>query len=111
VGTVEITVGSPTPTTLTLTTSDTNPAVNQTFTLSGTLTANGTPVSGSHITLMSQWPPGTWNNLGTATTGTNGSYSFTVSEASPGHYGYQTDFPGDNTYAISYAGSGADVGS
>jgi 5-hydroxyisourate hydrolase-like protein (transthyretin family) len=111
VGTVEITVGSPTPTQLSLTASNSNPAVNQTFTLSGTLKSNGTPLSGSHITLMSQWPPGTWNNLGTATTGTNGSYSFTVSEASPGHYGYQTDFPGDNTYAISYAGSGADVGS
>ena len=108
---VGITVGSPTPTTLTLTTSKTNPAVNQTFTLSGTLTANGTPLSGRQIILLSDDPSGTWNNLGTVTTTANGSYSFTVSEASSGHYGYQTDFPGDNTYAISYAGSGADVGS
>ena len=99
------------PTTLTLVTSNTNPAVNKTFTLSGTLTANGTPLSGRQIILLSVDPSGAWTNLGTATTGTNGSYSFTVSEASPGHYGYQTDFPGDTTYSVSYAGSGANVGS
>jgi hypothetical protein len=107
----EVTVGSPTPTTLTLTTSNTNPAVNQSFTLSGTLTANGAPLAGRQIILLSDDPSGTWANLGTTTTLANGSYSFTISEASPGHYGYQTDFPGDTAYAISYAGSGANVGS
>jgi hypothetical protein len=107
----QITVGAPTPTQLSLTTSNMNPAVSQRSTLSGTLTANGTPLSGRQIILLSVDPSGAWTNLGTATTGTNGSYSFTVSEASPGHYGYQTDFPGDTTYSVSYAGSGADVGS
>jgi 5-hydroxyisourate hydrolase-like protein (transthyretin family) len=111
VGAVELTVGAPTPTQLSLTTSNSNPAVNKTFTLSGTLKSNGTTLSGRQIILLSVDPSGTWTNLGTATTGTNGSYSFTVSEASPGHYGYQTDFPGDTTYSVSYAGSGADVGS
>jgi hypothetical protein len=106
---VQITVGSLAPTHLTLITSNATPAVNHTFTLSGQLTANGTSLPGRQIVLLSEGPSGAWVNLGTTTTGTNGSYSFTVSEASPGHYGYQTDFPGDGTYAISYAGSGANV--
>ena len=108
---VEITVGSLAPTTLSLTTASKNPAVNETFTLSGTLTANGTPLSGRQITLISEDPSGTWNDLGNATTLANGFYSFNLNEVSPGHYGYQTNFDGDNTYSDSYASSGADVGS
>jgi len=98
------------PSTLTRTTSDATPAVNQTFTLSGTLTANGTPVSGKQIILMSQWPPGTWNALGTAITLADGSYSFNRSEASPGAYAYQISFNGDAQYAPSATGLTVDVG-
>jgi 5-hydroxyisourate hydrolase-like protein (transthyretin family) len=106
---VSITVGTPTPTTLTLTSSNPNPVVNQSFTLSGKLTSNGTALAGKKITLLCKNPAGQWSNLGSTTTGSSGQYSFTVSEPSTGHYSYQSDFPGDAFYATSYAGAGVNV--
>jgi hypothetical protein len=49
-------VAAITPTTITLTTNTTTPAANQSFTLSGTLTANNTPLPGKLITLGSDGP-------------------------------------------------------
>ncbi|MGB8372560.1 MAG: hypothetical protein WCE82_06530, partial [Halobacteriota archaeon] len=100
---LNMTVGTLQPTTLTATTSNANPAVNQSFTVSGTLTANGTSLSGKQITLLRKDPTGAWSNLGTTTTTANGYYSFTRSEASPGLYLYQTNSQPDTTYATSYA--------
>src|SRR5450759_2757472 len=87
-----------TTTTITLTTNNTHPATNQPFTLSGTLKAGTTPLSGKSITLYRQV-------LGVRTvvntTDANGAYTFTRSESAPGSYNYQTIFYGDATYAPS----------
>jgi cell division septation protein DedD len=99
-----VTVGTLTPTTMTLTTNTTTPATNQPFTLSGTLTANGTPLPGKTINLGRIDPSGTWSPDGTTTTATNGTYTFTLSESTPGNYYYQPVFPGDTTYSLSYTG-------
>jgi hypothetical protein len=89
---------------MTLTTNTTTPATNQPFTLSGTLTANGTPLPGKTINLGRIDPSGTWSPDGTTTTATNGTYTFTLSESTPGNYYYQPVFPGDTTYSLSYTG-------
>jgi len=93
-----------TPTTMTITTSNANPATNQSFTLTGTLTANNTPLPGKTINLGRFDPSGTWSPDGTTTTATNGTYTFTLSESTPGNYYYQPVFPGDTTYSLSYTG-------
>ena len=85
------------PTTITITPSTTTPAVNQSFTLSGTLTAGTTPLSGKTIKLVRKNPSGTWTVPNTTTTGTNGTFTFTRNE-SQGLYTYQAVFSGD-TYA------------
>ncbi|MFZ1020464.1 MAG: Ig-like domain-containing protein, partial [Halobacteriota archaeon] len=98
-------------TSVTLTTSNINPAVNQGFTLSGYFKVNATsaPLSGKQITLLRD-AGGTWTNLGTATTTTNGSYSFTHSEASTGSFIYQVNSQADPLYNTSYASCSVLVG-
>ena len=90
---------TPAPTTITVTASTTTPAVNQPFTLSGTLTAGTTPLSGKTITLLRADPSGTWGAAGTATTAANGAYAFTRSESSQGVYNYYVYFAGDGTHS------------
>ena len=107
---VILTVGTLTPTTITLTTNTTNPAPNQSFTLSGTLTTNGTPLSGKLITFLSEDPSGNWSRVGTTTTDTNGAYTFTRSESSQGNYDYQARFAGDIIYGSSFASVRIGVG-
>jgi len=86
--------------TLSVTVSTTTPAVNQSFTLSGTLTASGTPLSGKTITLQSEDPSGKWNHaVNTTTTDANGAYTFTVSESAQGTYRYEPTFNGAGAYA------------
>jgi len=99
-----------TPSTLTITTSNANPAVNQPFTLSGTLKAGTTPLSGSSITLSRKDPSGTWSTVGTTTTDANGAYTFTRSESTQGIYSYQAVFVGNVTYGPSSAYVGLTVG-
>jgi large repetitive protein len=100
------------PTIISVTTSNTNPTVNQQFTLSGYLKDNttGTPLSGKQIILLRKDPAGVWTNLGTTTTTTNGSYSFTRSEAATGTYLYQVNSQSDALYATSYASRSVLVG-
>ena len=102
---LNMTVGTLRPTVLSATTSNANPAVNQSFILSGYLKDNttGTPLSGKQITLLRKDPTGAWTSLGTTATTTNGSYSFTRSEASTGLYTYQVNSQADTIYATSYA--------
>jgi protocatechuate 3,4-dioxygenase beta subunit len=89
------------PPALTITANPTNPAANQSFTISGTLTANGTtPVPGKAIVLLRAGPSGTWGAAGTTTTDANGSYTFTHSE-SQGVYWYYAYFAGDSSYNTS----------
>jgi hypothetical protein len=100
---------TPTPTTITITASTTNPAVSQPFTLSGTLTANGTPLSGKTIVLCRTDPAGAYSQPNSTTTNANGAYTFTLSESAQGIYYYAAAFPGD-TYAASNAAVKITVG-
>jgi hypothetical protein len=92
--------GDITPTTLTITTSNTTPAVSQSFTLSGTLKAGTTPIPGKSIVLRRGDPSGIWTTANTTTTDANGAYTFTQSESTQGNYYFITQFTGD-TYAPS----------
>jgi 5-hydroxyisourate hydrolase-like protein (transthyretin family) len=100
---------TPTPTatpttTMTIAPSNTSPAVNQAFTLSGTLTSNGTPLSGKTIRLNVRDPSGNWSSwVNATTTDANGAYTFARSESASGAYLYQTFFAGDTSYAYSNA--------
>jgi hypothetical protein len=106
---VRLPVGTLTPSTLTITTSNANPAVNQSFTLSGTLKAGSTSLFGKKITLGRTDPSGHWSVANTTTTNTNGAYTFTRSESAPGNYNYQASFAGD-TYAPSNASVSLGIG-
>src|SRR5450830_1132585 len=99
--TVVVTVGTLPSTTLTITTSTTNPAVSQSFTLKGTLKAGTTPLSGKTITLLRQDLSGQWSAAGTNTTDTNGNYTIKRSESELGIYHYYVHFGGDTTHTAS----------
>jgi hypothetical protein len=88
-----------TATTLTIATNNTTPALNQQFTLSGTLKAGTTPLSGKPITLRRMDLSGQWSTISTTTTDTNGNYTFTRSESVQGTYSYYASFAGDTTYS------------
>ena len=90
----------PTPTQLSAATKVSSVAIDEQFTLSGTLTAGITPVSGETITLMRADPSGNWDAAGTATTAANGSFTFTRNE-SQGVYNYYAYFAGDRAYGTS----------
>jgi hypothetical protein len=107
---MSLTVGTLSPTTVTITASTTTPAVNQSFTLSGTLKAGSTPLSGKSITLARKDPSGNWiDSVDTTTTTANGSYTFTRSESAQGTYLYEVIFYGD-TYAATNAAVSVTVG-
>jgi 5-hydroxyisourate hydrolase-like protein (transthyretin family) len=100
---VQLNVGTLQSTALTLTTSNSNPAANQSFTLSGTLKAGSTPLSGKTIFLIRQdRTTGLYTTLDTTTTTAAGTYTFTRSDPQ-GSYLYQVTFYGDTTYARSDA--------
>jgi protocatechuate 3,4-dioxygenase beta subunit len=107
---VSFTVGTLTPTTVTITTSNANPAVNQLFTISGTLKAGSTPIPGQTITLHRVDPSGTVSVVNTTTTDANGAYTFTRSESAQGRYTFEAVFSGGPTYALSYATVSLTVG-
>jgi serine-aspartate repeat-containing protein C/D/E len=101
----------PASTTLTATTSNPSPAVKQSFTLSGTLTANGTAVPNEQITLLSRQSSANQGApLGTATTTANGSYSITVSIPTQDTYTLQATFYGDSAYSPAYGSVRETVG-
>ena len=97
-----------TPTTLTITTSNAHPAANHGFTLSGTLRAGSTPLSGKKITLGRTDPSGAYSEPKSTTTNANGVYTFSRNE-SRGIYRYTAIFSGD-TYAPSLASVKLTVG-
>jgi protocatechuate 3,4-dioxygenase beta subunit len=97
---MSLTVGTLTPTTLTVTASTTTPAVNQHVTLSGTLKADGIPLPGKTITLAREDPSGNWNHaVNTTTTDAHGAYTFTRSESASGSYRFEPIFDGAGAYA------------
>ena len=99
-----------TPTQLSLSVTNSTPAVNQSFTLSGSLTATGTPLSGQTIRLQREDPSGNWQQaVNTTTTDGNGSYTFTRSE-SLGLYRFEPTFAGGDTYAPAQATVSVTVG-
>ena len=99
-----------TTTTITITTDNANPAANQPFTLSGTLKAGTTPLSGKAIVLHMVDPSGKWTQVNTTTTtDANGAYTITRSD-SQGKYNYYAVFAGDTTYGSSNAFVSVTVG-
>ena len=76
----------------------TSAAVDQNFTISGTLNTTSGPVAGATITLQNN-SSGTWNNVTTTTTDTNGNYTFSNNESTAWNYSYQTTYAGNATYA------------
>jgi protocatechuate 3,4-dioxygenase beta subunit len=100
-GWLEVTVGNPIPTTLSLNFTNSNPAVSQSFTMSGYLKdTNGKPLSGKKISVDVRLPSGSWTSQGLgATTDSNGHYSITTSEQAAGEYRFEVYFLGDGTYA------------
>ena len=76
--------------------------VNKNFTVSGKLTVNGVGLAGQNVTLF-KYNPATnaWTKLATtktSSTGTVGTYTFTVKEGVKGTYGYQVLYLGTGTY-------------
>jgi len=71
-----------------------NPTHGSSFTVSGTLTANGGGVSGETIVLVFGWN----TNTVTMTTQSDGSYTYTATApASTGSYNIEVFFVGDYT--------------
>jgi uncharacterized protein YfaS (alpha-2-macroglobulin family) len=106
---IEVAVGTLDPTNLSLNASVTNPAVSQSFTLSGTLKdANGTPLAGKEI-LLSQ-SPGDGGYVAQRYTDQNGAYSFVLNQSATGNYVYTAIFLGDQTDAHSLASISVTVG-
>ena len=93
-----------TPTTLSATVSPARPSVGQNFTISGRLTADGSPLNATSIALY-RWNPATtvWEVNQSTTTNTSGDYLFSINESVTGNYLYASVFAGDNTYGWSFA--------
>ena len=95
------------PTHLTATANLTIVAVNQPFTIYGTLTtADGAPVSGETIQLQKN-VSGTWTDVSGKknTTGADGVYGIVVSEGTVGVYEYRANFVGRATNGGSHSAS------
>lgn len=89
---------SPTTTTLNATAPSTAYAT-QTFSIKGSLSANGTAVGSKTITVQRSLDNATWTTAGTATTNaTTGAYQFKRSETGTGLYYYRALFAGDTAY-------------
>jgi hypothetical protein len=98
---MSLTVGTLTPTTLTVTASTTTPTVHQSFTLSGTLKAGSTPLAGQPIRLAREDQSGNWvQAVNATTTNANGAYTFTWSESAQGQYYFEPIFDGSGAYAL-----------
>jgi hypothetical protein len=87
------------PTTLTAASTATTPAVNQNFTLNGTLKAGTTTIAGATIQLQKNIS-GTWTNVAGKTnkTQSDGTYNITTSEPTAATYQYRTAYDGNATY-------------
>jgi hypothetical protein len=77
----------------------TSVAVNQNFTINGTLnTTAGTAIAGATITLQNSTNNIAWNNVWTNVTNANGTYQFNGNESAAGTYYYRTTYAGNATY-------------
>lgn len=75
-------------------------AINNPFTINGTLnTTDGTPIAGATVQLQKNIS-GTWQDapLKTATTTASGTYRISTSESTVGTYQYRATYAGDDTY-------------
>jgi hypothetical protein len=78
-----------------------------TSTISGTLTSSSTGVSGKTITIT--YYDGTWNPIGTTTTGADGTYTFSwdvPATLANGQYVVKAAFAGDSSYCATSATTG-----
>ena len=97
IASTSVTVGAITATTLTLSCSaNANPGINQAFTLSGTLKAGTTALTGKKITLFKKSPSG-YVTITTANTDKNGAYSFTQKVGMACYMQYMVTYPGQTT--------------
>jgi protocatechuate 3,4-dioxygenase beta subunit len=95
-------VGVMIPTSLSLSTSNSNPTTNQQFTLYGYFKdVNGNPIAGDQIDWYRRDSSGQTFHIASRVTDTNGYYSFTWSEAQPGQYVYTVASNGYQNYAVS----------
>ena len=80
-------IGTPCPaiptTTLNITANATSVAVNQNFTLNGTLSAGTSGIPGATITLERSTDNATWDNVTSTTTSAPGNYQFGTNESTP----------------------------
>jgi hypothetical protein len=83
--------------------SSATPLINTPFTLTGTLTADGTGLTGKTVKLWTSTDSGvTWTDTTlTAQTAAGGSYSFTITETVAGSRSYKVKFGPDPAYADS----------
>ena len=66
--------------------------------------SGGNPINGKTISFSYRTSgTTTWTSAGTATTGTDGSASVTVSLTTPGTYDFQASFAGDTQYEAATA--------
>ncbi len=104
-------VGNLQTTTLSISVSNSSPAVGQAFTYTGYLmNAEGIGLSGKKIDKQCRLPSGAWKSLGSTTTDVNGRYVATYTEQTPGTYRYEFWFQGDAQYAGSSGGTQVGVG-
>ena len=88
------------PTQLTLTASNTAPAVNQSVTFNATLSSSGTALPSESVTIYHLLNGVRYNDT-TANTGTTGQITVTTSFGSPGTRSYYASFAGDGPYQAS----------
>jgi C1A family cysteine protease len=92
---------SPASPTLTATASPTTVTINQNFTISGSLTSGGKPLTGQRITLQNSPDGTTWTDVAppmARTTNAAGAYSFSRNETTSGVYYYHSTYAGDATH-------------
>jgi membrane protease YdiL (CAAX protease family)/5-hydroxyisourate hydrolase-like protein (transthyretin family) len=87
------------PTTITATASPRQQVVGHDVTITGTLTADGTPVAEASVTLYNADDVVELVPVSTATTNAAGDYHFTLTDTGPGQHTYVVRSPGDSTYA------------
>jgi len=105
--TLNLKIGSlsnPVSTSLTASSSQSNPSPGTSFTVSGSLTANGNGVSGKTIVLVFGWS----TNIATVTTQPDGTYTYTATApSSAGSYNVDVFFLGNFTGTTQYLPSKA----
>jgi membrane protease YdiL (CAAX protease family)/5-hydroxyisourate hydrolase-like protein (transthyretin family) len=85
------------PTTITATASPRQQFVGRDVTITGTLTADGTPVAETSVTLY-KTDAAEKVLVATTTTDASGYYQFTLTATTPSHHTYVVRVPGDSTY-------------